>query len=143
MEESSVRKHRIAGAIRRHLSAELAQGVADPRLFSLAVSDVQVTGDLSLAKVKVRLMFGGDEPEARMQAMAALGRIAPGLRASLSPVLRMRRVPELRFFYDESVDINAEIEGVLRDIEREDTEKKRTLDEQGGPRSLDGDEPND
>lgn len=143
MNESGVRKHRIAGAIRRHLSAELAQGVADPRLFSLAISDVQLTADLSLAKIKVRLMFGGDEPEARLQAMSALGRITPGLRASVSSALRMRRVPELRFFYDESVDINAEIEGVLRDIERESTEKKRALDEQGGPRSLDSDEPSD
>jgi len=138
MSESGVRKHRIAGAIRRHLSSELAREVADPRLFSLAISGVELTPDLSLAKVSVRLMMGGDEDEARRAAMTALGRIAPGLRSSLSPVLRMRRVPELRFFYDEAADINAEIEGVLRDIQREDEKKRRELDAQGGARTLAG-----
>ena len=136
MSGSGVRKHRVAGAIRKHLSAELAREVADPRLFSLAISDVEVTPDLSIAKVRVRLMFGGEEPEARAEAMAALGRVGPGLRSSLSPVLRMRRVPELRFVYDEAADINAEIEGVLRDIKREDEAKQRALNEQGGPRPL-------
>ncbi len=136
MAESGVRKHRIAGAIRKHLSAELSRGVADPRLFSLAISDVELTADLSIAKIKVRLMFGGDEPSARVEAMTALGRVAPGLRASLSPVLRMRRVPELRFIYDEAADINAEIESVLRDIERQDAEKKRQLEAQGAARPL-------
>lgn len=138
MPESGVRKHRIAGAIRKHLSSELAREVADPRLFSLAISGVELTSDLSIAKVSVRLMMGGDEEEARNAAMSALGRIAPGLRSTLSPVLRMRRVPELRFFYDEAADINAEIEGVLRDIQREDEEKRRELDARGGARTLPG-----
>lgn len=138
MSDSGVRKHRIGGAIRKHLSAELAREVADPRLFSLAISGVELTSDLSIAKVQVRLMIGGEELAARDAAMAALARIAPGLRASLSPVLRMRRVPELRFFYDEKPDINAEIENVLRDIQREDEEKRKALERRGGPRPLDG-----
>jgi ribosome-binding factor A len=141
MNESGVRKHRIAGAIRKHLSAELAREVADPRLFSLAISDVDLTSDLSLAKIKVRLMFGGEELSARQDAMRALGRIAPGLRSSLAVILRMRRVPEIRFYYDEAADINAEIEGVLRDIEREDEAKKQALAGQGGSRSLDETDP--
>ena len=133
MPGSSVRKHRIAGAIRKHLSAELSREVGDPRLFSLAISEVEVTPDLSLAKIKVRLMFGGEDPAARSEAMRALSKVAPGLRSSLAPVLRMRRVPELRFHYDETADINAEIEGVLRDIEREDEEKRRALEASGTP----------
>ncbi len=136
MSGSGVRKHRVAGAIRKHLSAELTREVADPRLFSLAISEVEVTSDLSIAKIKVRLMFGGEEPDARQVAMAALAKVAPGLRSSLSPVLRMRRVPELRFVYDEAADINAEIEGVLRDIQREDEAKQRALEEEGGPREF-------
>jgi len=143
MSEPGVRKHRIAGAIRKHLSSELAREVADPRLFSLAIAGVELTPDLSIAKVSVRLMMGGEEEEARRAAMGALNRIAPGLRSSLAPVLRMRRVPELRFAYDETVDINAEIEGVLRDIAREDEQKRRELDAQGGARALSGPESED
>lgn len=94
----------------------------------MAIQDVEVTPDLSIAKVQVRLMFGGDEPGAREGAMQALLAIAPGLRASLSPVLRMRHVPELRFVYDEGADYRARIDDVLLEIKREDEEKRRALD---------------
>lgn len=123
----SIRRKRLAGTIRRHLSEEFAREVADPRLAALAIADVELTGDLSIALVKVRLMFGGEEEATRKAAMGALLRIAPGLRSSMSPVLRMRRVPELRFVYDEGADRRAEIDSVLDDIRREDAEKRERL----------------
>ncbi|MCH2108763.1 MAG: 30S ribosome-binding factor RbfA [Polyangiaceae bacterium] len=127
---SNIRNRRVAGAIRKHLSAELAREVADPRVAALAIQDVRVTPDLSVAQVAVRLMFGDDGQQERQQALAAMNRMAPGLRASLAPVVRMRRVPELRFSYDERADIRAEIDGVLGEIKREDEEKRRALSEE-------------
>jgi ribosome-binding factor A len=123
----SIRRKRLAGTIRKHLSAELSREVADPRLAALSIQDVEVTPDLSIAKVNVRLMFGGEETAVRQEAMAALLRIAPGLRSSLAPVLRMRHVPELRFTYDEGDDHRARIDDVLSEIRREDEEKRRKL----------------
>lgn len=123
----SIRVKRVAGTIRRHLSEQISRELADPRLATLAIQEVEVTPDLSIAKVRVRLMFGGEEPAARAEAMTALSRVAPGLRSSLSPVLRMRHVPELRFEYDEGADHRARIDDVLNEIKREDDEKKRAL----------------
>jgi len=122
-----IRKNRLAGTIRKHLSGELSREVADPRLAALAIQEVDVTADLSVATVKVRLMFGGEEKSAQDGAMAALSRIAPGLRSSLSPVIRMRRVPELRFVYDHGADMRAEIASVLKEIKEEDAEKRKEL----------------
>jgi ribosome-binding factor A len=124
---SGIRAKRIAGTVRKHLSSELAREVADPRLAALAIEEVEVSADLSLARVKVRLMFGGETRRARDEAMAALLGVSPSLRASLAPVLRMRRVPELRFEYDEGQDMREEIDAVLAEIKREDEEKKRRL----------------
>ena len=124
----SIRRKRVAGTIRKQLSAELAREVADPRLAALSILEVEVTGDLSIAKVQVRLMFGGEEPRARSEAMKALHAIAPGLRSAISPVLRMRHVPELRFVYDEGADIRARIDDVLREIQVEDDERRRTVE---------------
>ncbi len=123
----SIRRKRVAGTIRKQLSAELAREVADPRLAALSIQEVEVTPDLSIAKVQVRLMFGGEGQDARDGAMQALLAVAPGLRASLSPVLRMRHVPELRFIYDEGADYRARIDDVLQEIKREDEEKRRAL----------------
>ncbi len=117
------RKDRLAGTIRKHLAGELSREVKDPRLSALCIEDVEVTGDLGVANVSVRLMVGGDDPVARREAMAALRRIAPGLRASLGPVLRVRRLPELRFHYDEGADRRARIEEVLEEIHQEDAQR--------------------
>ena len=121
----SIRRKRVAGTIRKQLSTELAREVADPRLFALAIQDVEVSPDLSVAKVKVRLMFGGEEPNARADVMRTLRAVGPGLRASLAPVLRMRHVPDLRFIYDEGADHQARIDDVLSEIKREDAEKRK------------------
>lgn len=124
----SIRRKRLAGTIRRQLSQELAREVADPRLASMAIQEVELTPDLSLAKVQVRLMFGGEDQATRAQAMQALLAVSPGLRASLSPILRMRHLPALRFVYDEGADYRARIDDVLEEIKREDAEKRQALD---------------
>lgn len=123
-----IRRNRVAGAIRKHLSSELAREVKDPRLSALAIEKVDVTGDLGSAKVYVRLMFGDDEPSARAEVMRVLTRLAPGLRSSLSAVLRVRRIPELKFVYDEGADHRARIDAVLTEIQQEEQEREaRTL----------------
>lgn len=123
----SIRRKRLAGTIRRQLSLELAREVADPRLAAMAIQDVELSPDLSVAKVQVRLMFGGEDPAARAAAMQALLAVSPGLRASLSPILRMRHLPALRFIYDEGADHRARIDDVLEEIKREDAEKRHAL----------------
>jgi len=124
----SIRIKRLAGTIRRHLSQELSREVADPRLAALSIQDVTMTGDLSLAKVQVRLMFGGEEDAARAFVLQALGRMAPGLRSSLASALRMRSVPELRFIYDEGADQRARISEVLDEIKVADAERQKALE---------------
>lgn len=94
----------------------------------MAIQEVELTPDLSVAKVQVRLMFGGEEPGIRESAMQALAAVGPGLRSALAPILRMRHVPELRFIYDEGADHRARIDDVLREIEREDAEKRRAFE---------------
>lgn len=118
---------RLAGTIRRQLSEEFAREVADPRLAALSIQGVEVTADLSIAKVEIRLMFGGEEPEARRQALLTLQKIAPGLRSALAPHLRMRRLPELRFVYDEGADRQARIVSVLDEIKKSDEEQRLQL----------------
>ncbi len=125
----NIRRKRLAGTIRRHLSEGIAREVADPRLAALSIQEVEMTGDLSIAKVQVRLMFGGEDESARTMAMAALTRLAPGLRASVAGALRMRNVPELRFVYDEGADKRARISEVLDEIKRDDAERTADLAE--------------
>lgn len=114
-----IRAKRLAGTVRKHLSGVIARDFTDPRLAALSIEEVSFSGDLGLATVRVRLLFGGEDPAARRGVLDALGRAAPGLRAQLAPLLKMRRVPELRFHYDEGTDHRRRIEEVLAEIHRE------------------------
>lgn len=118
MNQPGIRQKRLGATIQKHLSFELARELTDPRLASLSVESVEMTPDLGLATVRVRLMFG-DSEETRGEALKALRRIGPMLRSKLAPILKMRRVPEIRFFYDEGVDHTRRIEEVLEEIRTE------------------------
>jgi len=124
MDQSGIRTKRLGGTIRKHLSELLAREVLDPRLAALAIERVEMTGDLSIANVTVRVMYGSDSPEARAAVLKAARAIAPGLRAALAPVLKMKRVPELKFHYDTGVEHKKRIDEVLAEIERENAERE-------------------
>ncbi len=127
MADTSIRRKRIGATIRQHLSGELSRELADPRLSSLMVQSVEMTPDLTLAKVRVRLMVASDDPSVEQELMMTLGRIAPGLRSRLAPVLRMRRVPDIRFLYDHAPDERAHIREILDQVKREDEAKRAAL----------------
>ena len=113
---SSNRPERVGEAIREELSRLLAREVHDPGVGFLTLTRVKVTSDLQLARVCYTVM--GDE-KTRRESAKALGRAAPFLRRQLGQRLRLRRVPELEFFYDESIAQADRVERILHELEEE------------------------
>lgn len=124
---ASVRARRLAGTIRKHLSEELNRDLADPRLSGLGIHDVELSADLSLATIVVRIDFGDDSESARRAILATLQRLAPRMRSSLAPRLRVRRVPDLRFRYDVGQDHARRIAEVLEEIREEDARRAQDV----------------
>ena len=104
------RTDRISAQLRKELAVLVHAAVRDHGLPSVSVSDVEVTKDLDMATVYVTTLVG-DQGKA---ATAALNEMAKEFRTDLSRTLRIRRVPELRFRYDDSVDRGERIESLLR-----------------------------
>src|SRR5919108_4879092 len=96
----SSRPARVGDQIRSELAQLLAREVHDPGIGFLTLTEVRVTPDLQLARVYYTTM--GDE-RAQRESAKALKRAAPFLRRQLASRLRLRRVPELEFFFDDSV----------------------------------------
>jgi ribosome-binding factor A len=70
----------------------------------------------------------GDE-KARRESQRALGRAAPFLRRQLGRRLRLRRVPDLQFFFDVSIERQDRIEQILQDLHAERAESSDTPDD--------------
>ncbi len=88
--------------IQRLLPDLLRNEVKDPRVSGMVtITAVEVSADLSLAKVFVTVLNPADGIEATVQALNACSAF---LRSQLSHTMHVRTVPVLRFAYDESVE---------------------------------------
>jgi ribosome-binding factor A len=111
-----IRPEKVAHLMRREVADILERKLRDPRLSAtVTVTDVQITHDLSFARIFVTVL--GDET-ARKHAMDGLKRATGFVRHELGDRLDLREVPELRFEYDGSLDRGHRVEDLLRKIEK-------------------------
>jgi len=110
------RPDRVAEQIRQELSLVLTQRSLDPGLGFITLTRVKVTADLQLARVLYTVI--GDEKQ-RTETQKALERTLPFLRRHIASRIRLRRVPELQFFYDESIAHQDRIEQILLELKQE------------------------
>jgi ribosome-binding factor A len=111
------RPDRIGDQLRMELSEILAREVHDPGIGFVTLTRVEVTPDLQHARVFYTSI---GQAAARRQTDRALHRAAPFLRRQIAGRLRLRRVPEIHFTYDEGIEAQDRVEQLLREIhERE------------------------
>lgn len=106
------RIQRVNEQLKREIARLLVGEVRDPRVGPVTVTRVVAAPDLTLARVFVQLL--GDEEE-RRTTLEGLEGATPFLRSALADRVRMRRVPELRFEIDESLEHALRIERLLAD----------------------------
>jgi ribosome-binding factor A len=110
-----IRPERIAQLMRREVADILERRLRDPRLDDMvSITDVEVTQDLSFARVYVSTLKSGAERE---RVLDALKSAAGFVRHELRPRLGLREVPEIRFILDESVERGARVDEILRRLE--------------------------
>jgi ribosome-binding factor A len=122
------RPDRVGEQIREELSELLSRGaVHDPGIGFITLTRVQVTSDLQIARVFYTSL--GD-PKARKETAKALARATPFLRRQIGSRIRLRRVPELEFRFDESVEQQDRIERILHELHEEQTDRSPANDDE-------------
>src|SRR5882757_5295862 len=119
------RPDRVADQIRGELGNLLARDVHDPGIGFVTITRVQMTPDLQQARVFYTAL--GDD-KARKNSARALERAAPFLRRQIASRLRLRRVPDLTFMFDESIAGQDRIEQLLSEIRTHDQPAASTED---------------
>ena len=114
------RPDRVADQIRAEISVMLAREVHDPGIGFITVTRVEVSPDLMLARVYYTTI-GSDSQ--RRATVKALQRALPFLRYQIGKRLRLRRVPVLEFFFDKSVEHQARVEELIREIHEADASR--------------------
>ena len=108
--------NRVTSDIRLCLS-ELLREVKDPRVSKmLSIVKLDVTGDMSYATVYVSAIEGSEKTA---ESVKALNKSAAGyIRRELGCRLKLRKVPELRFVADNSIENSAHISKIIESFDK-------------------------
>ncbi len=107
---------RVGDLIREEISSLLIRDIKDPRIGMVTVTGVEVSRDIRTAKVFYTV--GGDR-KSRQEAQRGLESAVGFIRSAIARNLTIKRVPELTFLYDESLDYGQKIDRILEQLKEE------------------------
>ncbi|WP_416326127.1 30S ribosome-binding factor RbfA [[Eubacterium] hominis] len=111
----TVKAEKIAGIIQKEVSEIIQFELKDPKIGFITITDVTVTNDLSIAKVYVSFLGQKAREEAGMKA---LDRSKGFIRSALAKRMTLRKVPELQFKIDDSLEKGNKIERIIHEINK-------------------------
>jgi ribosome-binding factor A len=101
MPREFTRAERVSDAVQQEFAVLIREGVRDPRVGMVSVTDVDVSRDLAYAKIHVTFL-GERTQEEIDEAMSALNGASGYLRKLLASSIKLRITPKLTFLFDES-----------------------------------------
>jgi len=129
---ASKRVARLNEQLKRELSELIRTQVRDPRVGVVTVTAVEMASDLGSARVFVRILGDPAEFKATLEGLDAA---APFLRGLLGRLLHIRRIPELRFREDRSMEHARRIEELLLEVDVPEEEPEEESDGGGDSES--------
>ena len=106
------RSDRIGDLIREEVAQMFLNDIADPRVKGITITDVKVTPDLMTA----RIYYVSREQKAVKLTTEGLKNVKGYVRKELAKRMKMRRVPEVEFYYDEVFENGMHFEEVLKGV---------------------------
>ena len=113
---SSVKIKSINSSILKEVTDIIQNSVKDPKLGFVTITDVDVTNDLSYAKVYISFLGKKERNDAGLNV---LNKAKGHIRSELAKRLTTRKVPELIFILDDSLEKGNRIESILNEISKE------------------------
>jgi ribosome-binding factor A len=114
---ASVKLQKLEKQIEREI-AKIIQDEVKENLGFLTVTGVDLTNDLSFAKVYFTVLGNDDKKDSVLNRLVK----AKGfIKTSLGSRVQMRKIPELIFVYDESIEYGNKIENIISQIKEKET----------------------
>ncbi len=130
MPREFTRNDRVADALQRELAQLIRDEMRDPRLGMVNITAVEVSRDLSSAKVFVNLV-GAESAEESQAAADLLNGAAGFLRSQVAKRMQLRVTPRLRFIYDLSGKRAQELSALIEYAVNTDKQRHSDPDSSG------------
>lgn len=116
----SHRPERVAEAIKKEIADLIRNDIKDPRLGFVTITGVEVTKDLSFAKIFVSVLGA---PDQRLETVNILQKAAGFMRSEIGRRIKVRQAPELIFKLDTSLDHGTRIMEILHDLNTQEAKQ--------------------
>ena len=115
------RSARVAQRMQEELAAVLPR-LRDPRVAGVVVTRIELSDDLSFARIFVRAGLLAEKPDeaGKRTFLKGLTSAMPRVRREVAESLNLQKAPELRFVYDEGAEHANRVEAILREIAGEE-----------------------
>lgn len=110
---ATVKQDRLDSILTKEISRILQFELKNPKLGFVTVTDVQCTRDMSQAKVYVSFLGQQERNDAGMKI---LNQSKGFIRSTIAKNVKMRKVPELIFVQDTSLEQGRKIEKIIQEI---------------------------
>ena len=107
------RTQRLGEQIKRDLALLIQRELKDPRIGMVTVNFVDLSKDLSYADVNITVLVADESDEKIIESLTILNEASTFLRMELGRALKVRKVPHLRFHYDDSLKRGARINALI------------------------------
>lgn len=106
----AVRQNRVSSIIKKDVSEIIQFDLKDPSVGFCTITDVNLTNDYSYAKIYVSFI---GKQERKQAGLKALNRAKGFVRSELGKRITIRKVPEIIFVLDESLDKAEHLESII------------------------------
>jgi len=112
LKENNPKLYRLANQIKQCVAKSVNTLLRDPRLKLVTITSAKLSSDLSIASI----YYLHDSNTNKKNALDGLFAAKAFLRKKIAEEVAMRKIPDLRFFYDESVEHGSHIEALISDL---------------------------
>ena len=113
----SIKTERLSNVLLKEISSILMLEVKDEDIKFVTITHVDLSSDLSYAKVYFTSLNDEERDKITKDLNNAKGFIRNEL---IKRKLEMRKIPELAFIYDDSIEYGNKIEKIIEEIHKED-----------------------
>jgi len=115
----SIRREKIENLIKEEISLIFLYKIQDPELGLITITNVKVSPDIRIAKV----YFSVYDKDKREMILEKINELNGFIRSQLASKIKLRFVPELNFYIDDTLDYVEKMENLFKKIHRDDNQE--------------------
>ena len=116
----SIKLERLGSTFVEEISKILYEEVKDPNIGYVTITSAKISSDLSYAKIYFTSLLD----DKREEVLKSLNKASGFIRKELCERVEIRKMPELTFVYDDSIEYGNKIEKIIEEIHEKEKENE-------------------